>query len=299
MRTIARWYFKKTDCFGVISMVKGDVRIKPPAGAGEFPGSDWVGPEGWPAELGCVDAPKGTIIETGAKSRVTLTTEGVEIRLGSDSSAELSKLCPPAGEPGVIEFLRGVLLQIVHDDGEFKQITSNAVNGRRGQAPRDKGTTVARALLDALIRPAQAKEAADASLVTKEDLATAKLAVVVVRRPGLLDVEVLKGNIVVEYGGATLRLGPDDHFTKRWVLPADAAAHKQVMIRADEGDDEAQGAPTPASPCEMLKRSRAQLDEAIGRCEAAARQDARQTPQCELLMQQVEQLDMAIEQLCR
>ena len=136
-------------------------------------------------------------------------------------------------------------------------------------------------------------------MVTKEDLEKAKLAVMVERRPGLLDVEVLKGNIVVEYGSATLRLGPGDHFTKHWLLPADAAAHKQVTIRADEGEDEGQCAPTPASPCEMLKSTRAQLDEAIGRCEAEARQDARQPVQCELLMQQVEQLDMAIKQLCR
>ena len=49
----------------------------------------------------------------------------------------------------------------------------------------------------------------------------------------------------------------------------------------------------------MLKQSRAQLEEAIADCEAAARQDASQTPQCELLKQQVKQLDMAIEQLCQ
>ncbi|UCG64373.1 MAG: hypothetical protein JSW12_17335 [Deltaproteobacteria bacterium] len=299
MRTTARWHFKKTDCFGVISMAKGDVRIKPPAGAEEFPGSDWIGPEGWPAELGCVDAQEGMLIETGAKSRVKVMTEDTEICLGADSSAELSKLCAPAREPGLINLLRGVLLQIVSQDGEFKPIICNAVNGRRGQAPRDKGTTVAHALLDILASPAQAQEAEDPSLVTEEDLAMAKLAVMVERRPGLLDVQVLKGNTVVEYGGAMLRLGPGEHFTKRWVLPADAAAHKQVMIRADEDIEEAQDTPTPASPCEMLKHSRAQLEEAIAHCEAAARQDASQTSQCELLKQQVKQLDMAIEQLCQ
>jgi hypothetical protein len=298
MRTTARWHFKKTNCFGVISMAKGDVRIKPPAGAGEFPGGDWIGPEGWPAELGCVDAQEGTLIETGAKSRVEVTTEDTTICLGADSSAELSKLCPPAGEPGLINFLRGVLLQIVHQDGEFKPIITNAVTGRRGQAPRDKATTVAHALLDILASPAQAQEAADSTLVTEEDLATAKLAVMVERRPGLLDVGVLKGNIVVEYGGETLRFGPGEHFTKHWVLP-DADAHKQVMIRADEDIEEARDTPTPASPCEMLKQSRAELEEAIAHCESAARQDASQTPQCELLKQQVKQLDMAIKQLCQ
>ena len=299
MRTTARWHFKKTDCFGVISMAKGDVRIKPPAGAGEFPGSDWIGPEGWPAELGCVDAQEGMLIETGAKSRVTVGTEGTEICLGADSSAELSKLCERAGEPGLINLLRGVLLQIVSQDGEFKPIICNAVNGRRGQAPRDKGTTVAHALLDILASPAQAQEAEDPLLVTEEDLAMAKLAVMVERRPGLLDVQVLKGNIVVEYGGETLELGPGEHFTKRWVLPADAAAHKQVMIRSDEDIEEPQDTPTPESPCEMLKHSRAELEEAIASCEAEARQDASQKPQCELLKQQVKQLDLAIEQLCQ
>ena len=299
MRTTARWHFKKTDCFGVISMAKGNVRIKPPARAGEFPGGDWIGPEGWPAELGCVDAQEGMLIETGAKSRVTVGAEGTEICLGADSNAELSKLCPPAGEPGLITLLRGVLLQIVSQDGEFKPIICNAVNGRRGQAPRDKGTTVAHALLDILASPAQAQEAEDPLLVTEEDLAMAKLAVMVERRPGLLDVQVLKGNIVVEYGGETLRLGPGEHFTKRWVLPADAAAHKQVMIRSDEDIEEPQDTPTPESPCEMLKHSRAELEEAIASCEAEARQDASQKPQCELLKQQVKQLDLAIEQLCQ
>jgi hypothetical protein len=299
MRTTARWHFKKTDCFGVISMAKGNVRIKPPAGAGEFPGGDWIGPEGWPAELGCVDAQAGTLIETGAKSRVEVTTEDTMICLGADSSAELSKLCPPPGEPGLINFLRGVLVQIVHQDGEFKPIITNAVTGRRGQAPRDKATMVAHALLDILASPAQAQEAADPSLVTEEGLAMAKLAVMVERRPGILDVQVLKGNIFVEYGGEKLRLGPGEHFTKRWVLPADAAAHKQVMIRSDEDIEEAQDTSTPESPCEMLKQARAELEEAIASCEAEAKQDASQKPQCELLKQQVKQLDMAIEQLCQ
>jgi len=299
MRTTARWHFKKTDCFGVISMAKGDVRIKPPAGAGEFPGGDSIGPEGWPAELGCVDAQEGTLIETGAKSRVRVTTEDTTICLGSDSSAELSKLCASGGEPGLIDLLRGVLVQIVSQDGEFKPIITNAVTGVRGQAPRDKATTVAHALLDILATPAQAQEAEDPLLVTEEDLAMAKLAVMVERRPGLLDVQVLKGTIVVDYEGETLGLGPGEHFTKRWVLPADAAAHKQVMIRADEDIEKTQDTTTPASPCEMLKQSRAELEEAIADCEAAARQDASQTPQCELLKQQVKQLDMAIEQLCQ
>jgi hypothetical protein len=299
MHTTARWHFKKTDCFGVISMAKGDVRIKPPAGAGEFPGGDSIGPEGWPAELGCVDAQEGTLIETGAKSRVRVTTEDTTICLGADSSAELSKLCASGGEPGLIDLLRGVLVQIVSQDGEFKPIITNAVTGRRGQTPRDKATTVAHALLDILATPAQAQEVADPSLVTEEDLAMAKLAVMVERRPGLLDVQVLKGTIVVDYEGETLGLGPGGHFTKRWVLPADAAAHKQVMIRSDEDTEETQDTTTPASPCEMLKQSRAELEEAIADCEAAARQDASQTPQCELLKQQVKQLDMAIEQLCQ
>jgi len=299
MRTTARWHFKKTDCFGVISMAKGDVRIKPPAGAAESPGSEWIGPEGWPAELGCVDAQQGMLIETGAKSRVEVMTENTAICLGSDSNAELSKLCERGREPGLITLLRGLVVQIVHQDGEFKPIICNAVNGRRGQAPRDKGTTVAHALLDILASPAQAQEAEEPLLVTEEDLAMAKLAVMVERRPGLLDVQVLKGNIVVEYGGEALRLGAGEHFTKRWVLPADATAHKQVMIRSDEDIEEAQDTPTPESPCEMLKQARAELEEAIASCEAEARQDASQTQQCELLKQQVKQLDMAIKQLCQ
>ena len=301
MRVTARWYFKKTDCFGVVNMAKGDVRIKPPVGAGEFPGGDWVGPEGWPAELGCVDVPKGTIIETGAKSRVSLAAEDVEIRLGSESRAELSKLCPSPGEtpgPGLLRLLAGHLVHLVFGDGEFIPIVCNAVNGRRGQTPREEGIRLARAVLDALIPPARAKQLESPSLVTESDLATAKVAVMVERQPGFLDVEVLKGNIIVEYGEATLRLGPGEHFTKRWVLPVDDGAYKRLVVRAGDSVDEVREAATPAGPCEMLKRSRTELDDALGLCEAVARQDPRQTSQCELLKQQVEQLDVEIKRLC-
>lgn len=295
--TKASWQFKKA-CFGVITQSEGDVRIIPPEASGELSG-ERIGPEGWPAQPGCVEASPGTIIKTGDKSRVEILASDDEVfRLGSNSELKLSNLCMEPG-PGIISLTGGKLYSLLRKlapkDYEFKVVITNAVNGVRGKAPEIDKTRLVQSLIEKFSVTAWAAEQ-DPLHLSAGDLSDFALALQVERYPGLLNVKAVKGNFFIQYHNATKQIKQGQEFTKHWEEPVDTSDYKEVRITAEQLPNK-EGV-QKSEPCEYLKQMRSKMQETLEQCEAMAEEQPGIQPQCESLKQQIEQLEKTIKKQC-
>jgi hypothetical protein len=294
-KTKASWQFKKA-CFGVITQSEGDVRIIPPKASGELSG-EWIGPEGWPAQPGCVEASPGTTIKTGPRSRIKIIPQdGVEIRLGSNSEIELSNLCPEESESSSIKLDIGKLQGLVKKIGQRPfEIKATNSGGKRGKAPEMNQIRLAQALIERFSGIAWAAEQ-DLGDLSSADLTNFALAVQVERYPGLLNVKALKGDFFIHYSNVTKQIKQGQEFTQRWEEPVDPSDYIEFLITADQFPNK-DGVPN-SNPCKYLEYMHSKMQETLERCEAIAEEQSGIQQQCESLKQQIEQLEQTIKQQC-
>jgi hypothetical protein len=305
-RVTARWHFKKTDCFGVIRKARGDVRIKPPAGASEFPGSDWVGPEGWPAELGCIDAPNGTIIETGAKSRVMIDEATAEVRLGSNASVELKVLCAK-GEASILNHILGVILYILPEDRSFKLEMGSAATGVRGEIhpfPGDGSKKAVALLRDFIFPVAMAKENELGELMpNEEEIKEAKVAFLVDKVPDeYLYVKMIKGVVKLQdSAGNTKVLKAGQSFTKRWKLPVTPSELKEIFITVDMDSlpVKKKEKATESSWCQELRTQKNNMKKMLDDCLKGKMKHIPEELNCEMFQKSIDGIDQILQTQCK
>ena len=298
-----KWHFTKSDCFGVIDKIKGDVRLLPAPGP-TVEGSPGTTIGNQPPKLGCVSNLKGAAVITGKKSGLGINTGNAQWRFGSNTKVILNDPCPgPERPPSVpaATFFESLSLWLIKTSRELRDPDpviriDNAANVRGDWDPRHKipdWHKMATSVGEIFLADAMADEnTAVENLLEGVDLEKVWAAFLIENRVSeSLTIKALKGNAILKDGEEQIEIKEGQEYRRKWSTSHYPVSWERVQLVVPRTK------PTPPTAPDLCGLLRAQRDQII-----QARDACRQHPPamgCEMFNTQIEQIGNEVRMRCK